>query len=69
MELCTNMQYEFVWIFVIAFLFNELRGYIHYVDDLTPRTRTRIDEGLKSAYFWLNFAGIIYFIALLRGLI
>ena len=57
-----RFHYEFVWFFVLAFLFNEMKIIPYYVRDWDIKTQNRYSRGFSVASYVLNLAGILYFL-------
>ena len=55
-------NFEFVWIFVIAFIFSELSKVIFRIKTLDIHIRLAVSKGLAIGGYFLTVAGILYFL-------
>lgn len=56
-------HYEFVWLFVIAFIFGQIPYLlIGKFIKIEPEIKTKIMRGFKFASYLLNLAGILWFL-------
>jgi len=65
-EICLSSgieyHYEFVWFFVIAFIFRECAMYVYMFRDIDAGLKEKLSRGLKIAGYLLNLAGIFWFL-------
>jgi len=58
--------YEFVWLFVIAFIFGQIPYFLmnDYIK-IKPEIRTNLMRGFKLASYLLNLAGVLWFLLII----
>jgi len=70
LELCKEQSfkfhYEFVWFFVVAFLFQCLSYISFYQHWITPENNYKLLKALNLASYMLNMAGVAYYLYFLR---
>jgi len=65
-ELKIQTSYEFVWLFVVGFMFLEGSSLAYTKKiDLKPELRTAIARGMKITGYLLNMIGIIWLLVIL----
>lgn len=62
-----EMRYEFVWFFIVAFIFYELSSVILFSKiELDIKIKSKIAGGLKISSYVLNLMGILYYLFMIR---
>lgn len=57
-----EFNYEFVWLFVMGFIFTEMAGMLMYFKNMNSDKRLALMRGFKVAGYCLNLAGCLYFL-------
>ena len=63
-EQIIKMNYEFVWLFIIGFIFTELARFIHYIPNksINSDLKLRLTKGFKLAGYLLQLTGVFYYL-------
>ena len=65
MKFRVDLGYEFVWLFVMGFIFSECSGFIYRIKIENKKVQNGLVTGFKLAGFMLNLAGFIWFLVVL----
>lgn len=63
-EQILEIKYEFVWLFIIGFVFTESARFIHYIpnESIDSNLKLRLTRGFKLAGYLLQLTGIFYYL-------